>query len=105
MKVLIEEQYYPAEQVRKLCGEFGVPNSKGEIKISRIGYFFSPDSSDCVICLPKVVMFKKDKAYLAFGKYEPKDIVDPFSTYSENETINEALPESAQTFIKEFALW
>lgn len=93
MKILIEEQYYPAELVGDLCGDFGKPNNSGEIKVSGVGYFFNHKVSDCVICLPKVVMFKKDGTYKAFGQYEPTDI------------INTSLNERAQTFVKDFALW
>lgn len=60
MKILIEEQYYPADIVRDLCGDFGEPNKDGNLKVSRVGYFFNHKVSDCVICLPKVVMFKED---------------------------------------------
>ena len=49
MKILIEEQYYPANLVRDLCGDFGEPNKEGNLKVSRVGYFFNHKVSDCVI--------------------------------------------------------
>ena len=105
MKVLIEEQYYPTGLVRDLYGDFGEPNKDGNIKMSRVGYFFNHEFSDCVICLPKVVMFKEDGVYKAFGKYEPQEIVNAFSSNTE-DTKNECkLDERAQSFIKDFALW
>ena len=94
MKILIEEQYYPADVVRDLCGDFGEPNKNGEIKVSRVGYFFNHKVSDCVICLPKVIMFKDEGVHRAFGKYQPQEILNECK-----------LDERAQEFIKDFALW
>ena len=94
MKILIEEQYYPADIVRDLCGDFGEPNKNGELKVSRVGYFFNHKVSDCVICLPKVIMFKDEGVHRAFGKYQPQEILNECK-----------LDERAQEFIKDFALW
>ena len=105
MKILIEEQYYPAELARDLCGDFGEPNKDGNLKVSRVGYFFNHKLSDCVICLPKVVMFKEQGIHKAFGKYEPQEIVNAFSSDTEDEKNECKLDERAQTFIKDFALW
>lgn len=105
MKILIEEQYYPAKLTRDICGDFGEPNKDGNIKVSRVGYFFNHKISDCIICLPKVVMFKEDGVYKAFGKHEPQDIINAFSTDTENENNECKLDERAQLFIKDFALW
>ena len=103
MKILIEEQYYPADVVRDLCGDFGAPNKDGNLKVSRVGYFFNHKVSDCVICLPKVVMFKEDSIHKAFGKYEPQEIVNAFSSDTEDEKNECKLDERAQAFIKDFA--
>lgn len=105
MKILIEEQYYPAEVVRDLCGYFGEPNKNGELKVSRVGYFFNHKVSDCVICLPKVIMFKDEGVHRAFGKYQPQEIVNAFSCDTEDGKDECKLDERAQTFIKDFALW
>ena len=105
MKILIEEQYYHAELARDLCGDFGEPNKDGNLKVSRVGYFFNHKVSDCVICLPKVVMFKEDGIHKAFGKYEPQEIVNAFSSDTEDEKNECKLDERAQAFIKDFALW
>lgn len=105
MKILIEEQYYPADVVRDLCGDFGEPNNDGNIKVSRVGYFFNHKISDCVICLPKVVMLKENGVLKAFGKYEPQEIVNAFSDDKEDERKKCNLGERAQSFIKDFALW
>lgn len=105
MKILIEEQYYPADLARELCVDFGEPNKDGNLKVSRVGYFFNHKVSDCVICLPKVVMFKEAGAHKAFGKYEPQEIVNAFSSDSEDEKNECKLDERAQAFIKDFALW
>ena len=105
MKILIEEQYYPADVVRDLCGDFGEPNKNGEIKASRVGYFFNHKVSDCVICLPKIIMFKENGLYKAFGKYEPQEIVNAFSSDNEDGKNECKLDERAQTFVKDFALW
>ena len=105
MKILIEEQYYPADLARGLCGDFGEPNKDGNLKVSRVGYFFNHKVSDCVICLPKVVMFKEDGIHKAFGKYEPQEIVNAFSSDTEDEKNECKLDERAQAFIKDFALW
>ena len=105
MKILIEEQYYPADVVRDLCGDFGEPNSNGEIKISRVGYFFNHKVSDGIICLPKVIMFKDDGVLRAFGKYQPQEIINAFSSDTEDGKNACKLDERAQTFIKDFALW
>ena len=105
MKILIEEQYYPAELARNLCGDFGEPNKDGNLKVSRVGYFFNHKVSDCVICLPKVVMFKEQGIHKAFGKYEPQEIVNAFSSDTEDEKNECKLEERAQSFIKDFALW
>ena len=105
MKILIEEQYYPADNVRDLCGDFGKPNSEGKIKVSGVGYFFNKKTSDCVICLPKVVMVKKNDVYKAFGQYEPKDIIDTFFTAEASNDKEIKLKDRARSFIKDFALW
>lgn len=105
MKILIEEQYYPADVVRDLCGDFGEPNKNGELKVSRVGYFFNHKVSNCVICLPKVIMFKDEGVHRAFGKYQPQEIVNAFSSDTEHGKDECKLDERAQTFIKDFALW
>ena len=105
MKILIEEQYYPADVVRDLCGDFGEPNKNGELKVSRVGYFFNHKVSDCVICLPKVIMFKDEGVHRAFGKYQPQEIVNAFSSDTEDGKDECKLDERAQAFIKDFALW
>ena len=105
MKILIEEQYYPADVIKDLCGDFGEPNKDGNLKVSRVGYFFNHKVSDCVICLPKVVMFKDDGEYQAFGKHEPQEIVNAFSSDTEDGKDECKLDERAQAFIKDFALW
>lgn len=105
MKILIEEQYYPADLARALCGDLGEPNKDGNLKVSRVGYFFNHKVSDCVICLPKVVMFKEDGVHKAFGKYEPQEIVNAFSSDIEDEKNECKLDERAQAFVKDFALW
>ena len=105
MKILIEEQYYPADKVGQLCGGFGKPSDDGKIKVSRVGYFFNHKVSDCVICLPKVVVFKEDGIHKAFGKYEPLEIVNAFPSDTEDEKNECKLDERAQAFIKDFALW
>ncbi len=105
MKILIEEQYYPADLARNICGDFGEPNKDGNIKVSKVGYFFNHKISDCVICLPKVVMFKKNGEHMAFGKYKPLDIVNALSKeYDEGYNVSN-LDERSQTFVKDFALW
>ena len=105
MKILIEEQHYPADLARDLCGDFGEPNKDGNIKVSRVGYFFNHKISDCIICLPKVIMFKEDGIHKAFGKYEPQEIVNAFSSDIEDGAGECKLEERAQSFIKDFALW
>lgn len=105
MKILIEEQCYPADKVGQLCGGFGKPSDDGKIKVSGVGYFFNHKASDCVICLPKVVMFKKEGTYKAFGKYDPKDIIDSFFTEGATDDKEVKLKYRAQAFIKDFALW
>lgn len=105
MKILIEEQYYPAELVRELCGDFGEPNQNGDIKVSRVGYFFNPVKGDCVICLPKVVMFKENNEYKAFGKYNPADLINALPNDFELEQSNINVDKSTQNFIRDFALW
>ena len=105
MKILIEEQYYPADLARDLCGDFGELNKDGNIKVSKVGYFFNHKISDCVICLPKVVMFKENNDLKAFGKHNPKDIVNAFSNeYGEGLGVSN-LDDKAQAFVKDFALW
>ena len=105
MKILIEEQYYPADKVGQLCGGFGKPSDDGKIKVSGVGYFFNHKASDCVICLPKVVMFKKAGTYKAFGKYDPKDIIDSFFTEGATDDKEVKLKDRARAFIKDFSLW
>ena len=105
MKILIEEQYYPADVIKDLCGDFGEPNKEGNLKVSRVGYFFNHKVSDCVICLPKVIMFKDEGVHRAFGKYQPQEIVNAFSSDTEDGKDECKLDERAQAFIKDFALW
>jgi hypothetical protein len=105
MRVLIEEQYYPASLVKDICGDFGQPNKEGDIKISRVGYFFNHKISDCVICLPKVVMFKKNGKYSAFGKCQPSELVNLCS--NDVAYVPEAIKRDTRIvpFIKDFSLW
>ena len=105
MKILIEEQYYPADKVGNLCGDFGKPNNDGEIKVSGVGYFFNKRTSDCVICLPKTIMFKENEEYKAFGKFQPNEILDVFSSDIDEASNESKLEEQAKSFIKDFTLW
>ena len=105
MKILIEEQYYPADKVGNLCGDFGKPNNTGEIKVSGVGYFFNKRTSDCIICLPKAIMFKENDEYKAFGKFQPNEILDVFSSDIDEASNESKLEEQAKSFIKDFALW
>lgn len=105
MRILIEEQYYPAKIVENLCGDFGVRNKAGDLKVSRVGYFFNPTKSDCVICLPKSIMLGDSNNLLAFGKHRPQDIVNAFYNNHHDAESSNILDEGAKAFIKDFALW
>lgn len=95
MKILIEGHTYEAEKVKDICGEFEEAIN-GEIKVSKIGYYFNPEINDCVICLPKVV--SDSDGLHVFGGLKAEDIIDAFD--SQNK-----LNEVQTDFVQNFALW
>ena len=95
MKILVEEHTYDAGLVRDICGNFEEENDN-RIKVSHIGYWFSPVVNDCVLCLPKVV--RDVVGSTVFGGLNPEQLLDAFSPESE-------LTDLQAAFVRDFSLW
>lgn len=95
MKILVEEHTYDAGLVRDICGNFEEENDN-RIKVSHIGYWFSPVVNDCVLCLPKVV--RDVVGSTVFGGLNPERLLDAFSPESE-------LTDLQAAFVRDFSLW
>ncbi len=94
MKILIEEYSYNAKDVVDILdGLFTLQDINNNITVGYVGYYYNPKIGDCVLILPKVLI---DDAGLAFGKYNPADIID----------IEKAdLKQEELKFIYEFSVW
>lgn len=99
MKILIEGQNYPAEIAKEIFGNLTSSSTSNDVRFPYIGYFFNKQTSETIICLPKVVMQKIKNEELAFGSVPHLDILDAFSKDSHK------LTSEQQIFIKDFALW
>lgn len=95
MKILVEEHIYEARLVRNICGDFETVCGDS-IKVSHIGYYFSPAVNDCVLCLPKVV--RDTVGCTVFGGLTPEQLLDAFSLKS-------SLSDRQAAFVQDFSLW
>lgn len=97
MRLLIEDYPYQVtpELNDILDGLFTLQNVKGEISVSYVGYYYNPKIKDVVYILPKVVI---DDANLAFGKYNPNDIINIDKVEIEGF-------DYFRKFLYEFAVW
>jgi hypothetical protein len=94
MKILIEEYLYKASDVIDvLDGLFTLQDIDNNISVSYVGYYYNPKIRDCVFILPKVLI---NEAGLAFGKYNPAEIID---------VDNAGLEPAELKFIYEFSVW
>lgn len=99
MKILVEGHSYPQSLVEKICGNFEQAKD-GFIKVSKVGYYFNPAISDCVICLPKVVKDTKEDGSITYlGGLKAEDLIGAFSY--ECTTLNGTQKE----FVQSFSLW
>lgn len=97
MKLLIEGYHYHSDDVKEvLRGLDFLENVNQEVVVNYVGYLYNPHIQDCVFILPKVLI---DKEGLAFGKYNPAELI-----HIEHA---EALQSSdiERQFIYEFAVW
>lgn len=96
MKLLIEEyQYDVADVTDVLDGLFTLQDVEQKVSVSYVGYYFNPHPKvrDVVFILPKVLI---DEQGLAFGKYDPKDLIH----------LDEAkMEEHERKFLYEFSVW
>jgi hypothetical protein len=94
MKILIEEYPYKASDViNVLDGLFTLQDIDNNISVNYVGYYYNPKIQDCVFILPKVLI---NEANLAFGKYDPAEIIDVDSAKLEQYELK---------FIYEFSVW
>ena len=98
MRILIEEYQYEVADVRDILqGLDALENVEGKVSVHYVGYFYNVSLGDCVFVLPKVLMKDVNGKELAFGKYDPRDIV----------TLNDESPlnKMERDFIYKFAVW
>lgn len=98
MRILIEEYQYNVSDVHDvLYGIDPMENVEGKVAIHYVGYYYNPLLGDCVFILPKVLLRDVDGKELAFGKYQPYDIINPEG--------QEKLTKEERDFLYGFAVW
>lgn len=98
MRILIEEYQYNASDVHEvLQGIDALENIEGKVSIHYVGYYYNTLLDDCVFILPKVLLRDVDGKELAFGKYQPSEIVNPKG--------QNVLSDEERDFIYGFAVW
>ena len=98
MRILIEEYQYNVSDVHDvLYGIDAMENVEGKVSIHYVGYYYNPLLGDCVFILPKVLLRDVDGKELAFGKYQPYDIINPEG--------QEKLTKEERDFLYGFAVW
>lgn len=105
MRILIEGQEYEKSKIEKIYGSLSQPEEE-KIRVNRIGYYFNKNIRDCVVCLPKVVMFETfeeegRKATKAFGKFSPEELVNLCT----EKPVDGYLTQEEKKFVEDFALW
>lgn len=98
MRILIEEYQYDVANVRDvLQGIDAMENIEGKVSTHYVGYYYNALLDDCVFILPKVLLRDVNGEELAFGKYNPKAIVNPEG--------QELLTKEERDFLYGFAVW
>lgn len=98
MRILIEEYQYNVSEVHDvLHGIDAMENIEGKVSIHYVGYYYNVLLGDCVFILPKVLLRDVNGKELAFGKYQPNDIINPDS--------QDCLTREERDFIYGFAVW
>lgn len=98
MRILIEEYQYDVAKVKDvLHGIDALENVEGKVSIHYVGYYYNTLLKDCVFILPKVLLKDVAGQELAFGKYQPEDIVSPEQ--------NKEMEVSEKDFLYKFAVW
>lgn len=98
MRILIEEYQYEVADVRDILqGLDALENVEGKVSVHYVGCFYNVSLGDCVFILPKVLLKDVNGKELAFGKYDPRDIVE----------LNDKSPlnKIERDFIYKFAVW
>lgn len=98
MRILIEEYQYDVAKVKDvLHGIDALENVEGKVSIHYVGYYYNTLLKDCVFILPKVLLKDVAGQELAFGKYQPEDIVSPEQ--------NKEMEVQEKDFLYKFAVW
>lgn len=98
MRILIEEYQYNVSDVHDvLYGIDAMENVEGKVSIHYVGYYYNALLGDCVFILPKVLLRDVYGKELAFGKYQPYDIINPEG--------QEKLTKEERDFLYGFAVW
>lgn len=98
MRILIEEYQYDVAKVKDILhGIDALENVEGKVSIHYVGYYYNTLLKDCVFILPKVLLKDVNGQELAFGKYEPENIVTPDK--------NKKLEVQEKDFLYKFAVW
>lgn len=98
MRILIEEYQYDVAKVKDILhGIDALENIEGKVSIHYVGYYYNTLLKDCVFILPKVLLKDVNGKELAFGKYEPEDMVSPDK--------NKEMEVQEKDFLYKFAVW
>ena len=98
MRILIEEYQYDVAKVKDILhGIDALENVEGKVSIHYVGYYYNTLLKDCVFILPKVLLKDVGGQELAFGKYQPEDIVSPDK--------NKEMEVQEKDFLYKFAVW
>jgi len=98
MRILIEEYPYKYDAVSNvLRGIVETHDADHNVSLSRVGYFYSPEVSDCVFILPKVIIEGEKGHERAFGHIDPYSLIDA-------DKCEELRPDERK-FIYELSVW
>lgn len=98
MIILVEEYQYNYEDVSHvLSGIDLLQDVEGKVSLSYVGYFYSPEISDTVFILPKVLLEGKFGEEKVFGHIKPNNLIYPDKC--------EGLTGEERKFIYHLSVW